>query len=372
MADTRMAVATPTPESILDGGERSDGGIAEAAEAFAEELREEEDGEPRRSRKKRDTPDPARQPDEGATPEDEDEDEADPLEDPVLEGKPKSDEDEDAEDEDEDDEAKDEDEGEDPEFDVTVAGKVEKVPLSELVNGYSREADYRQKTQLVAQERQQVHDYAQQVETRGQTLEEALSLYQDLIRAVMPSQQNWDALRVSDPQQYIASQEQWGKFLQHVDKAEEERTRLKTESSQLSERQRLQTIQAENEKLLNVLPQLRDPVKAKQFSDSIFELGKKMGFDAREIAATLTDHRFVLMGYFASQYVRIKQVQTGNRKMLKAPKPQASSAQSRVPMSSKTRAQLSNQRSRQNADRQLAKTGSIQDAASAFTEMLRS
>lgn len=45
---------------------------------------------------------------------------------------------------------------EDPEYEITVDGKPVKVKLSELKNGYQRQADYTRKTQALADERRQV------------------------------------------------------------------------------------------------------------------------------------------------------------------------------------------------------------------------
>lgn len=61
-------------------------------------------------------------------------------------------------------------------YDVTINGKVEKVPLSELLKGYSRTQDYTQKTQRLAAERQQVLSQVQEYEA---ALKEVQSFLQD-------------------------------------------------------------------------------------------------------------------------------------------------------------------------------------------------
>lgn len=52
-----------------------------------------------------------------------------------------------------------------PLYDVTINGRVEKVPLGELLKGYSRTQDYTQKTQRLAAERQQKDQQLQEYET---------------------------------------------------------------------------------------------------------------------------------------------------------------------------------------------------------------
>lgn len=68
-----------------------------------------------------------------------------------------------------------------PTFDVTINGKIEKVPQSELLKGYSRHQDYTQKTQRLAAERQQIQ--AQVSEYEG-ALREVQSFLQDRNRVM--------------------------------------------------------------------------------------------------------------------------------------------------------------------------------------------
>jgi len=63
-----------------------------------------------------------------------------------------------------------------PTYDVTINGRAEKVPLSELLKGYSRTQDYTQKTQRLASERQQIQ---QQVSEYENALREVQGFLQD-------------------------------------------------------------------------------------------------------------------------------------------------------------------------------------------------
>lgn len=62
-----------------------------------------------------------------------------------------------------------------PTFEVTVNGKVEKVPLSELQKGYSRTQDYTQKTQRLAAERQQILNQVAEYEAALREVQSFLS-----------------------------------------------------------------------------------------------------------------------------------------------------------------------------------------------------
>lgn len=52
-----------------------------------------------------------------------------------------------------------------PTYEVTIGGQKQSVPLSELLKGYSRTADYTRKTQALASERQQYQTREQQYQT---------------------------------------------------------------------------------------------------------------------------------------------------------------------------------------------------------------
>lgn len=103
-------------------------------------------------------------------------------------------------------------EAEDPDLDplvpVMVNGAEEHVPLSEMIQGYSRNADYTRKTQALAAERREME--AERVQARLAVQQEAARVSQladQLERQVManqPKQEDLDALRITNPAEYAA------------------------------------------------------------------------------------------------------------------------------------------------------------------------
>jgi hypothetical protein len=85
----------------------------------------------------------------------------------------------------------------------TAAGEAHEAPLKELKDGYLRQSDYTQKTQVLAQEREKaqaaVYEQYQQAQALGaelgrlQSIQGQITQYQTL---------DWQAIQVSDPQQY--------------------------------------------------------------------------------------------------------------------------------------------------------------------------
>ena len=315
----------------------------------------------------------------------------DPLHDPILDGHaPDGEDDEDGEgdnddaedgddddteDADDSDDGDDDDADEDPEHDVTVNGVVSKVKLSELVAGYSREADYRQKTQALSADREEVENFAGEVVARAKTLDAAIQTYRDLITAVMPSEAEWKALKESNPEAYIAAQEQWGGFLSNMEQARADREALMGQEAEENGRQYNNYIKQENKTLLDKLPQLRNPKIAKNFSAAIFGYGRKMGYSDDEMKAGLINHRDVLTAYYASRYLQILESRQANSKKGqgkgKAPRASEGNSNPRSVQTPKGRRRAAQGREQRAADARLARSGSTQDAAAAFSAMFR-
>lgn len=382
-----IAPANSFTESVSNG-------TADPAESFTEFLENKVVPNPAPPRKRREAPasaapvdgadegesqaPEARQP-RGERSEGQDDEADDPLRDPILDddddAEPDEGDSDDEADEGEGDEDGDDDDADDePEFEVTVAGEKVTVKQSELLAGYSREADYRQKTQALAADREEVVQYATQTLEQAQRYEASIELYEDLINSLMPSEAEWNALKASYPQGYIAAQEQWAKYLGHVEKAKTERDTLTAEKQGHVSAQRTQFIKEENKKLLDALPQLNNPKRAKEFSAAIFAYGRKMKYTDDEIKANLIDHRDVQTAYYAARYLQILESRKAGKGKAAAKTPRTSQGTSTPRPIVTTRARKApggNGRVQREADARLQRTGSLQDAAGAFSAMFR-
>lgn len=394
--------ANPSEQLFAGSGATVTEGAAESFTRFLEDEAEATNPRPPKAPKPAKAPEPkggaeengfgqdpdARQPDAERDEGPDDDDEADdPLRDPILddhddEPEPKkgkedgdADDDTDADDEGTDTEDDtDEDEGDDPEFDVTVNGEVQKVKQSELIAGYSREADYRQKTQALSAEREEIDTYATQVVETQKRYEAGIEMYGDLIKAVMPTEAEWEALKKANPEAYITAQEQWGKFIGAMETSKAERDKLAADKAEENTRAHNAYIKAENKKLLEVLPQLGNPKVAKQFSAKIFAYGKRMGYAPEEMTAGLINHRDVQTAYYAARYLEIQDSRKANQgKGNSKPKPRTAEVNSspRPIASPKARRQARNSQEQRRADARLERSGSMQDAAGAFSAMFR-
>lgn len=397
-----IAPANPAPRVERIGSDAT--GTESAAESFTQFLEDEERGgagnppspkarrQEARQRQRQTEQDGAGDGDEGQAPDtrqprgeraEGQDDEADPLRDPVLDDHeaPEGNEDDEGEGDDEGedendedgDEGQDDDEGDDPEHEVTVNGVVQKVKLSELLSGYSREADYRQKTAALAADVEEFEAFTTEVAEQSKAHEAGIKLYRDLIAAVMPSQEEWDLLEKKDPAGFIAAQKQWGGFMEKVEAAKAAEDKIREDNQKIAQRNYDKFVEAENKKLHEKLPQLRNAKVAKQFSDTIFGFAKKMGFSREEIVGDLVEHRKVMTAYYAARYLEIMESRKANqgKGKSKAPRVSESNSNPRSVQSPKGRRAAANGREQRRADRELGRTGSMQSAAASFSAMFR-
>lgn len=244
-------------------------------------------------------------------------------------------------------EAEADDEGEpeaEPEFEVETKGGKKRVKLSELLESPMFKADYTQKTMAVAEERKAVEAEKAEISSLKEQLAEALQQW-----AVPVEQEpNWTELAQKlDPRQYNAARAQWDER-----KTIAERARNAFQTMQKAQRDKL--IAEEQSRLLDAVPEWRDPVAFEAAAKEMVEVGKAYGFPPEELAGA-TDHRVFLVLRDAAAY-----------RKLKAAKPEVTkkvtpAAVTLKPGAKPTRAEASTD-ARQKQLAQFKRSGSIEDA----------
>ena len=194
-------------------------------------------------------------------------------------------------------------------FTVKIDGKEESVPLDELLSGYQRHSDYTRKTQEVAQLRKVV-------EAGTSELKAAL--------------QHWMIPREAEPD--------WAALAAQMDPREFNQKRVDFEQSQrrsaqaralydaIAQREHQYVIQSETERLLERIPEWRDPETAKSEFSAIAKAAAEFGFTDEDVAAT-TDHRIILM---ARELARLKGADMALKTQKQTTPPVKAAAQGRV------------------------------------------
>lgn len=195
-----------------------------------------------------------------------------------------------------------EEEGQEELVEVRVDGRTERVTFEELKNGYSREADYRHKTQDLAEQRRRVErDDTERRETWRRRMQEVDHVLRFALETdpLVAELKGLDLVKLAkdDPARYVevtaglnarkAAYEDWTKT---TDKAVREQ----------AERYAMD----EHRKLIDAMPELADATKAKAKARELGEYLAGEGFSEVEIGSA-RDHRLLVMASKAMLYDRM-------------------------------------------------------------------
>ena len=254
-----------------------------------------------------------------------------------------------------------EEEDKPPVFTVKVDGKNVEVTLEELQKGYSREADYTRKTQQVSEERRAFAAEADLVRTERQQYSQLLGSLQAQLQQNAAPQLDMDRLYHEDPIEWV-KQKELARDSEKVHAAiQSEQQRL----SHIQAQEQYQSMQAhlaqQQDAMLKAIPEWVNPDKAKAEKTLLIEWGQKLGFSSDELK-NIFDHRAVVALRKAALYDQMMTKRGNIRPAVNnGPKPAKPGAAGR--MDNTTDSRRSQQR--------LAKTGRVNDAASAIEHLLR-
>lgn len=174
---------------------------------------------------------------------------------------------------------------------TTANGETFEVKTSELRNGYMRDADYRQKTQALAEERRQVE------QTITQKFQEAEAYAADLaqLHALQSQMQqyealDWNAIEAQDPAQAASL---WRQYQQLKDKGQQLAAGYQSKRVQI-EQQRAQQFQQATTEALEHLRKVV-PNFGEQTLKELREYGLKAGFKPEELAQVADKRHFEVL-----------------------------------------------------------------------------
>ena len=203
---------------------------------------------------------------------------------------------------------------EEPRYRVKVNGEEIEVTLSELQAGYQKDADYRQKTAKLGEERKSLDARKAEIEAAQQQLE-TLKL-QALAAAGEEPEPDWVKLAAEDPIGTFEAKAKW-------DARQKQRAEAQQQLQQRYEAQRREIATREWEALLSKVPEWRDPVKADAASRELAAAASEhYGIPQQEFASNL-DHRLLLMLKDAAAYRALQKAKPAvEKKIAAAPKVQ--------------------------------------------------
>lgn len=211
-------------------------------------------------------------------------------------------------------------------FTVKIDGKEVEVSLDELKNGYQRQADYTRKTMEAATQRKEADAETQKAQQERQQYASELQRMAVQLEGVLEQQGqiDWNALRESDPMEFLKQQHlfQQRQALYQQNRAEQQHLAQQFQNEQAQAHQSYLAEQQDN--LLAKLPDWKDDAKAAAEKTAISTFLQEQGFEAEDISS-IADHRHVLVARKAMLYdqlmakanVQAKKVQEAPQRVVK-------------------------------------------------------
>ena len=163
----------------------------------------------------------------------------------------------------------------------------------ELKGALLRNADYTQKTQALARDREQVQAAAQQTAQTLQALQQQQAVLAQFYQAAIGEPPSIE-LAQRDPQTYLVQRELHEQRVKQFQALMGHGQQLTQQQQQMMESQQQQYLQRELQALHQKLPELRDETKRREFTGKAVEVAAKYGFSEQEVLNAV-DHRSLLM-----------------------------------------------------------------------------
>jgi len=247
---------------------------------------------------------------------------------------------------------------ESPSYKVKVNGQEFDVTLDELRNGYSRDADYRQKTEELSNQRKNFQSESekqrQDYSTKLSEVNRLMSVAQQQLQTEINSA-DLEKLYEEDPTEAARIEHRLRRKQEKLNSA-----MAKTQSEQ--QKQFDSFLQDQQRKLIAKMPEFSDPQKASSLKTNMKSTLNNYGFNDQEIAQVY-DHRIVMLVNDAMKYRSLQKAKPNIAKKISKPGKVFSSGvkQSKADVNYKARKEKLSR---------LKKSGSVKDATSIFLDMI--
>lgn len=215
-----------------------------------------------------------------------------------------------------------------PKYKVKIDGQESEVPLSELLKGYQRQADYTNKTQQVADERRSVETEKEKLQREREEFVQGATTEMWALRQQLETdaKKDWQALLNRDPVEYMRQKAD-------ADARREKYFQLRQQSDQvvnaLQQEQQEQLsaqIAKESQILKDTLPQFfGDEAKAAETRKQLREFMVGNGFAEAEIA-NVVSARDVRLLLNAMRYDQLEKAKVADAKRVKESPPRVESS----------------------------------------------
>ena len=228
----------------------------------------------------------------------------------------------------------------------------EEVTLEDLKKGYFRQADYTEKTQKLAKEREQSEILRTRYEKQISDAETTLNVVRGFVENLIPVEPSLE-LAQSNPRDYQYQKALREQALQELNALSQVGGQIDAQKQEAYVQELAQYEKQENVKLVEAMPHLKDSKKRAAFEGSVAGAAEQFGFTSADLE-NAKDHRIKLALHYAALGKKAEQNRRNAKsRVAETPKKGRGKVQSRKPtVSTKNR----------EAMQRLKKSGSLADA----------
>ena len=248
-------------------------------------------------------------------------------------------------------------------YTVKIDGKDTEVTEDELLSGYSRQADYTRKSQVLAEQRKKKDEElaaTQQERQQYQSQLEQFNLQADSKLEEFKSV-DWVKLKEEDPMEYALKRDQYRELQENKRLVAEEQQNLAQKQQAEMQTKWNEELARQQEVMAQRLPEWNDPEKGPKLKQIIKSFAMKKGFTEQEVDS-LIDARSVDVLHKAMLYENLLEAKINQKKAKVVPKVQK-------PGTPSTKSEVNSEKVKQTRAR-LKKTGRVDDAALAIKSLM--
>lgn len=248
-------------------------------------------------------------------------------------------------------------------YTVKIDGKDTEVTEDELLSGYSRQADYTRKSQVLAEQRKKMDEElaaTQQERQQYQSQLEQFNLQADSKLEEFKSV-DWTKLKEEDPMEYALKRDQYRELQENKRLVAEEQQNLAQKQQTEMQTKWNEELTKQKEIMAQRLPEWNDPEKGPKLKQNIKTFALKKGFTEQEVDS-LIDARSVDVLHKAMMYETLLEAKISQKKAKVVPKVQKPGAPS-------TKSEVNSEKVKQTRAR-LKRSGRVDDAALAIKSLM--
>jgi hypothetical protein len=248
-------------------------------------------------------------------------------------------------------------------YTVKVDGKDVQVTQDELLAGYSRQADYTRKSQVLSEQRQKADLELAATQQERQRYLSQLEQFNTQADSKIDelAKTDWTRLKEEDPTEYMLKRDQYRELQENKRTVEDEQKNLQLKSQQENQAKWQEELGRQQEIMVQRLPEWTDPDKGPKLKQNIKSFAVKKGFTEQEVNS-LIDARSVDVLHKAMLYENLLATKISGKKAKVVPKVTR-------PGSPATKGEISSDKVKAQRAR-LRKSGHLNDAKSVIESLL--